>query len=907
MLKKENAIYRRKILACTLAVSTITGSIIMASGSNYASAVSSIEEIKNNQVGVCGVFTDNWGMDSDIPMNDDDGDGIWEAKIEFDVKEEYIADWYCDGEPTKEGSGIQFKIRLNKDWSDCWGNYDGRNGSYNSQYNYGIPASQVKVGNHVSFTAYLDTNRNDPLAIKDGAVDENDAPDYYYLAGGYKDLKVYPGFAGYEWEENDAGGITITQYYGDDKKAVIPSEIIGKPVTSIGGGAFSGCEELTSIDIPDSVKEIGYGAFSFCTGLTNITIPDSVTSIGEDAFEGCTGLTSITIPGSITSLGSSVFAECEKLTSIDIPDSVTSIGDSAFEGCTSLTSITIPGSVTSIGEYAFADCTGLKKLTIENGVTSIGDYAFCDCSGLTSITIPKSITSIGCSPFSECTGLTSINVDSDNEKYSSDENGVLFNKDKSVLTIYPAGKKGDYIIPDYVTSIGSNAFESCTALTNITIPDSVATIGSRAFMDCTALKNIIIPDSVTNIGNAAFLGCKGLTSIDIPDSVTEIKEWTFGNCTSLTKVNIGNGVTYIGAIAFQNCTGLTSIDIPDNVTALGETPFTGCENITTINIGSGLEKWWSSGLPKLTSINVSKENKTYSSDENGVLFDKNKTVLMEYPRGKQGAYIIPDSVTEILAGAFYECKGLTEVTIPETVKKIGTDAFTYYDYDTSWYKGLDIIIRGVTGSAAETYARENGITFVALDSEPVTDTVTKIIDDESKITVEGVLPDGVALKVNPLTVDKTKDPDVIASYDISLINDENAAVQPDGTIKISIPCDTKDCKVMWVKDNGTKTDMNAEYINGYYVFTTDHLSVYQIVKNTGKSSEVSDDETEVSNDKPATESEISSGNNDVSTGTDNPTDNLPQTGETGILFIPIVLIFCALIVIISVFRKRKHQ
>ena len=774
MLKKENAKYRRKILACTLAVSTITGSIIMTSGGNYASAVTSIEEIKNNQVGVCGVFTDNWGPDSDIPMNDDDGDGIWEAKIEFDVKEEYITDWSCDGEPTKEGSGIQFKIRLNNEWSDCWGNYDGRNGSYNSQYNYGIPASQVKAGNHVSFTAYLDTNRNDPLAIKDGAVDENDAPDYYYLAGGYKDLTVYPGFAGYEWEENDAGGITITQYYGDDKKAVIPSEIIGKPVTSIGGEAFSSCEKLTSIDIPDSVKEIGYGAFSFCTGLTNITIPDSVTSIGDDTFLGCTSLTSITIPGSITSIGGGAFSSCEKLTSIDIPDSVKEIGGGAFSECSGLTSITIPGSVTSIGEYAFADCTGLKNLTIENGVTSIGDYAFCGCSGLTSITIPKSITSIGCSPFSECTGLTSINVDSDNEKYSSDENGVLFNKDKSVLTVYPAGKKGDYIIPDYVTSIGSRAFQSCTALTSI-----------------------IIPDSVTNIGDAAFLSCKGLTSIDIPDSVTEIKEWTFGNCTSLTKVNIGNGVTYIGAIAFQKCTRLTSIDIPANVTAFGEGPFSECINLTTI--------------------------------------------------------------------------------------------------------------RGVTGSAAETYAQENGITFVALDSEIVTDTPTKLIDDESKITVEGLIPYGTALKVNPLTVDKTKDPDVIASYDISLINGENAAIQPYGKIEISIPCDTKDCKVMWVKDDGTKTDMNAEYINGYYVFTTDHLSVYQIVKNTVKSSEVSDDKTEVSNDKPATDKEISSGNNDVSTGTDNPTDNLPQTGETGILFIPMVLVFCASIVIISVFRKRKHQ
>ena len=314
-------------------------------------------------------------------------------------------------------------------------------------------------------------------------------------------------------------------------KIEIPAEIEDIPVVEIKSSAFNGCANLTSIIIPDSITSIGDFAFENCSGLTSITIPDSVTSIGDHAFYNC--LTSITVSENnkyFSSLNGVLFNKDKtelvtylignERTEYAIPDSVTFIGDRAFYKCSSLTSIIIPDSVTSIGDHAFYNCSSLTNITIPDSVTSIGDHAFHNCSGLTSITIPDSVTSIGDHAFYNC--LTSITV-SENNKYFSSLNGVLFNKDKTELITYPNGnERTEYTIPDSVTSIIEGAFAYCSNLITVKIPDSVTDITDKTFYVCSSLTSVIIPDSVTHIGYNAFKYCKNLTSIIIKNPNCEI-------------------------------------------------------------------------------------------------------------------------------------------------------------------------------------------------------------------------------------------------------------------------------------------------------------------------------------------------------------------------------------------------
>ena len=411
----------------------------------------------------------------------------------------------------------------------------------------------------------------------------------------------------------------------------IKNVIINNGVTSIGNFAFYGCENLINITIPDSVTSRGLCAFSNCTSLTSINVDSNNEKYMSDKGVLYTkdkksliqypckkeGTEYIILQG-VTSIGDSAFKDCKSLTSITIPNGVTSVGGYAFYCCTNLTNITVPNSVTSIGDSAFKDCRSLTSITIPNSVTSIGDSAFKDCTSLTSITIPNSVTSIGNDVFNGCISLTSINVDSNNEKYMSD-NGVLYTKDKKILIKYPGKKEGtEYLILQGVESIKDYAFYRCTSLTNITIPNSVTSIGQEVFSDCRRLTNITIPNSVTSIGSNAFEYCRSLTNIVIPSSVTSIGYLAFYDCESLTSINVDsnnekymsdNGVLYtkdkktlikypskkdgtkyiimqgvasIGDDAFEFCSSLTSITIPDSVTSIGDDAFYKCDSLSVL-------------------------------------------------------------------------------------------------------------------------------------------------------------------------------------------------------------------------------------------------------------------------------------------------------------------------------------
>ena len=373
------------------------------------------------------------------------------------------------------------------------------------------------------------------------------------------------------------------------------------------------------------------------------------TNNGAITITGYTGPGGVVvIPGAIaglpvTSIGTNAFFSNESLTSVTVPNSVTGIGAEAFKECFLLTSVLIPDSVTNIGSYAFSDCYGLTNVTIPNSVTSIGDEAFNECNKMTSLTIGTNVTSIGTNAFAYCSSLIGVTI------------------------------------PECVTNIGDAPFAGCTSLTGITVnasdPAYVSVAGVLFNSSQTLLlqypagklaSSYVIPNGVTTIGVEAFLGCTNLTNVTLPNSVTSIGGETFANCAGLTNVTIPDSVTSIGVFAFWNC-GLASVTIPNSVTSIGETAFDECY--------------------RLTGINVTASNPAFAS-VGGVLFNENRSTLIEYPVGQAGAYAIPNGVSAIGDYAFWSSFYLTSVTIPNSVTNIKDSAFfNCYSMTKAYFDG----------------------------------------------------------------------------------------------------------------------------------------------------------------------------------------------------------------------------
>ena len=537
---------------------------------------------------------------------------------------------------------------------------------------------------------------------------------------------------------------------------------INSRLQHIGEGAFDGCSDLTVIHIPDSVTVIGDEAFAYCHQLESITFGDNsqlesigfntffrcyelkqinfgknsqLQSIGDNAFEECESLTSVKFGNSnkLKSIGNSAFGGCYALSAITLPDSVTSIGESAFVACGSLTAINIPAGVTSIEKSTFDYCRKLKRVTIgkSSRLTSIGANAFSVCEALTAISIPGSVTSIGESAFSECTALAKVSFGANSR----------------------------------LTSIGANAFRECETLSAISIPGSVTSIGESAFSECTALANISfsVNSCLTSIGDYAFSECISLSELRIPDSLTIIGKYAFSECSDLASVTFGENsqLEYMDNGAFANCSSLTEITITGNNACIAMHAFKFCSSLSTVTIGDGVTNIDFAAFyqnPALTSVSISssvtyikmnpfaccdaltdivvdEENTAYSS-ENGVLYNKDKTILHTYPAGKtELAFAIPDSVQTIEYCAFYCAAYLTTLNIPLSVTEVypsafyGADAITDVFYMGERADWLEIFIGGENENleyADIHYAEKGGFcgTFLLWD---LTDDGTLII------------------------------------------------------------------------------------------------------------------------------------------------------------------------------------
>ncbi len=530
----------------------------------------------------------------------------------------------------------------------------------------------------------------------------------------------------------------------------LTSITIPASVTSIGSFAFYYCNKLTSINIPTSVTYIGTYAFAYLSGLTSIYVNSKpITLTSSSVFSGVNTSTCIlNVPYNTKTLYAAAtywnsFVNILEATSgflldVNSLNMPASAGSSTVSIAANMTWATSSDKTWLTVSPSSGSGNNILVLNVQANTTELSRTATVTVSatGITSqiITVtqvgqPKSIY---VTPGSLATILTTdqLNgisdltitgaIDARDFKTIRDKMPLLAKLNLSGVNIveytglegtagvstilYPQNTIPDYAFCLPVTYVGK------TSLKNIVFPSSLIAIGNTTFENCTGLSGeLTIPASVTSIGIYAFYGCTGFTgSLNIPSMVNTIGMYAFAYCSGFSgTLNLPAMLTSISNCAFFSCTGLTgSLIIPSSITSIGESAFGICSGLSSASI-----PWSVSSIGmyafRRTSISFSVDygNQNYSSSD-GILFDKNQTILMQYPISKTGAYVIPTSVNSIGSAAFDYCIGLTSVSIPATVSSIGASAFYYCSGLTSLYSyattPVDLGINSYVFSGANT-------------------------------------------------------------------------------------------------------------------------------------------------------------------------------------------------------------
>ena len=537
---------------------------------------------------------------------------------------------------------------------------------------------------------------------------------------------------------------TAFQTSHDMTKIVIPTS-----VTTIDNTAFDRCSKLKEFSVSgNSYFTTTEGGVLFTKDLkkivkypagrtsTSFKIPSSVTTIGNSAFYKANNLTSVTVQSGVTTIETWGFCAMDKLKTISLPSTLQTIGVYAFSSDKAMTSITIPSSVKKINKCAFNECTGLKTVTMGSSVEEIGESAFVGCTSLTYITIPESVTKIGKYAFSGCTAMKYISINSkaptimaggdilqscpieafsyiggytdwndSGWKYitclNTDEVGNYLNQnvvDKVFKGFTTYGTS--HSIADFVTTIGSGAFDTNGDMASLGLPASLVSYNKDVFDKCTNLQSFVIdssntkfkttdgvlyskdgktlirypiaksgtsftvPSTVTTIGYSAFYKNANLTKVVMNSPVAVIDEYAF-DASHLTAIDIPSSVTTVKKYAFGSINGTISkvtIRVPD--TTVDSTAFSG-DTITDLCFGGYSDNWnsssWKTALTdKYTNIHY------WYWVSNGK--------LLEY-FGYSTGFAVPSGVTEISSGAFSRSPQMNAITISETVTTIPASTF----------------------------------------------------------------------------------------------------------------------------------------------------------------------------------------------------------------------------------------
>lgn len=562
-------------------------------------------------------------------------------------------------------------------------------------------------------------------------IDEDGVLVAYHGPGGYVIIPDgVTAIGDYVFTENEkVTGVNIPEsvtYIGESAFAgtSLTSITIPASVTMMGAGPFAFCIYLTEISVAaenldfqdiDGVlfDDTGEVLIQYPAGRTGeYEIPEDVVTIAEDAFRS-SQLSEIYIPEGVTTIKEDAFWS-SRVREFYIPASVTTIGDGAlgsvyteyiwvdennndfvtiygallndaetrlircFATMEDTYNCFVPNSVTSIDSGAFAWCRNLTKVVIPNGVTTIKEATFQGSRNLVTVVIPDSVTNIDGWAFNDCDSLMDIYYTDTEAEWNNITVNDYKNEDLLEVTIHYEsgdfiiengvlveyiGQGGAVTIPDGVTAINESAFNGADTVTSISIPASVTTIEDTAFIFGSINSFTVDSGNANYSSDGGVLFNKDKTELvkvptemvgpyTIPDTVTTIGASAFRNCYELDSVTIPEGVTTIEEEAFWSC-DLSSIEIPASVTSIGEGAL---------------------GISGLEEIRVADGNEYFVVDEDGVLFNKDKTKLIRCPVDKT-EYDIPAGVAMIGGGAFVWCDLLEDVTIPNSVTTIGDSAF----------------------------------------------------------------------------------------------------------------------------------------------------------------------------------------------------------------------------------------
>lgn len=480
-----------------------------------------------------------------------------------------------------------------------------------------------------------------------------------------------------------------------------------KVVTRIGDYAFADCglADTKILTMPESVEYLGSNALKGANAVEEITVPfvgryvNELTCSFADLFGGkvenikkieilkgeylgngafCNkylsnvsfdNLKTVILPETLVEIGTDAFAYNESIKEINIPNNVQVIHAEAFFG-TYLQSVYLPSNLKLIESSAFCYSYELKNIVLPDMLEEIGSEAFYQSEMLEIIRIPNNVKYIGDAAFSGCRNLSAIVVDPNNQKFCSVD-GILYNKECTVMISAPGGYTGVLKIPEGITEIPSAMFSHCEKITEIEFAKSVKKIGDAAFGNCDSLTSVIIPESIESVGNQIFSSCDRLKHIEIYAKLKDLAGMVYG-CENLKELYYPDTIETIGAM--DQC-GLEEITIGNSVTSVSS--FEGCRNLKSIYIGEKTriqESYAFSECPNLVNIRVSEKNPYYKAIDN-CLYTKDGKSLLAVSKNVRGRFEIKSGVEELAMGCFSCCKNVESIIMPDSVTSIGYYAF----------------------------------------------------------------------------------------------------------------------------------------------------------------------------------------------------------------------------------------